>query len=205
MNNFEIEQDFNTAIINHLKTVGLYGNGTLAQFQTYTLCHKQAFMAVQLELTDNISESGILHDTDKLVLYGLGTLTKDEASARHRLYSRHHINKAITNEDLRDCIIDYECARFTKVDKPLNAYNTIMKYTEASYDKLKPTLQGLQIDSPTSIDIKFEKWNRMKNSILAFAFKKNIEVIDRLYNEIKSKGIDNSLIYAYSMDIGYLI
>jgi len=37
-------------------------------------------------------------------------------------------------------IVDWECARFTKSDKPLNAYDTLYKYYPQLEDKILPLL-----------------------------------------------------------------
>lgn len=45
-------------------------------------------------------------------------------------HSKHHVknNFKKSEEDLLDTVIDWECARMTKPDKPLNAYETLMKF-----------------------------------------------------------------------------
>jgi len=42
-------------------------------------------------------------------------------------------------------IIDWECARYTKVDKPLNAYETLMKYYPEEVDNILPILKKLKL------------------------------------------------------------
>ena len=39
----------------------------------------------------------------------------------HRLHMPHHNVKAKTHSDFIQMVIDWECARYTKPDKPLNA------------------------------------------------------------------------------------
>ena len=48
----------------------------------------------------------------------------------HRKMNRHHVKNNLkkTTNDLIETIIDWECARLTKPDKPLNAYDTLMKF-----------------------------------------------------------------------------
>lgn len=43
-------------------------------------------------------------------------------------------------------VIDWECARYTKPDKPLNAYDTLYKYYPELEDKILPILKELKID-----------------------------------------------------------
>lgn len=138
---------FNNEILHTLEQLGLCNENR--EYQIYTLNHKQAFMALEQKLRGQITLSGILHDVDKLVLYGL--MPKEEASALHRKYAYHHINNCETARDLEDCVIDYECARFTKADKPLNAYNTIFKYCPNQYERLKPALDKFRLNNRTNI------------------------------------------------------
>ena len=51
-------------------------------------------------------------------------------------------------------IIDWECARYTKPDKPLNAYDTLYKYYPQLEEKILPILKELKIDKSKFKDIK---------------------------------------------------
>ena len=61
----------------------------------------------------------------------------------HRKHARHHIDKAITHADFVQAVIDWECARFTKPDKPLNARQTLDKFYSSHADKFLPILEEL--------------------------------------------------------------
>ena len=107
----------------------------------YTWQHKKAYLKVEKELTSKNTLSGYLHDLDKILMYIL-FIPKDTVSNIHRKISSHHErNNKIKN--LKEAIIDWECARFTKLDKPLNARETYHKYynnvkgVEEALDKLK--------------------------------------------------------------------
>lgn len=76
------------------------------------------------------------HDIDKLVnifLYG-----NDKAKKLHKTQGHH---APITKSDYQEAIMDWECARITKPDKPLNAFDTYFAYykgnpvTDAGYEK----------------------------------------------------------------------
>lgn len=177
-------------IMAKLANLGLCDNGN-TDYQLYTIKHKQAFVAVELSLIGCTTESGISHDIEKLITYGL--MDKKEASKLHRKYAKHHIKNCKTEDDLRDCIIDYECARFTKPDKPKNAYNTIMEYCPEMYDKLKPTLVEFRINNSTNNDIDFRLWNQTNRYITEYMLRKNIDSITRLYKEIQNKGIEEAV------------
>lgn len=65
------------------------------------------------------------HDLDKIILYPL--LGKKLTHKIHRAWSGHHYH----NGDIKnkfEAALDWECARRTKPDKPLDAYDTWKKY-----------------------------------------------------------------------------
>lgn len=110
----------------------------------YTLKHRVAFRMVEKQLYGKISIRGWLHDLDKVFLYTL--LGKEKTSKLHKKYARHHKNSARTKADFKEMVIDWECARYTKPDKPLNAYDTLYKYYPELEDKILPILKELKID-----------------------------------------------------------
>lgn len=97
----------------------------------YTLRHKKAFLKVEKQLTGKNTLRGYLHDSDKLLLYLFGFwMNVKDIHKFHRKINRHHVKNNLkkTTNDLIETIIDWECARLTKPDKPLNAYDTLMKF-----------------------------------------------------------------------------
>lgn len=91
--------------------------------------HKKAFLKVERQLVGKNTFKGFRHDVDKIFLYLFCFWMDVEKIHRyHQQYSTHHVkNDLIKNEpDLLETIIDWECARFTKPDKQLNAYETLM-------------------------------------------------------------------------------
>lgn len=89
----------------------------------YTCRHKKAFLKVEKELLGRVSLRGLMHDIDKVFLYMI--FNKQKAHNIHRKYARHHINNMKTENDKIHGIIDWECARYTKPDKPLSAIEFI--------------------------------------------------------------------------------
>lgn len=89
----------------------------------YTLRHKIAFLRVEKQLLGRNSLRGILHDLDKVFLYLF--LEKEYVNKIHRK-RRHHSPR--TEKDLLEMMIDWECARYTKPDKQLNAEETLYKF-----------------------------------------------------------------------------
>ena len=71
------------------------------------------------------------HDMDKLIMYQF--LEKEDASRIHQQISEHHMTNNVKKDwyDKLEAVIDYESSGYTKTDKPLNAYDTIMRYKEA--------------------------------------------------------------------------
>ena len=109
----------------------------------YTWKHKIAFLRVEKIVLGKNTIRGYLHDTEKIFLYLF--LPKKTVSRIHRKISRHHVNRAKTTSDFLQMMIDWECARFTKADKPLDAYETLYKYYPQLEDIMIPLLQGYRI------------------------------------------------------------
>ena len=87
----------------------------------YTLAHRKALQKIAKEH----GYSYPFHDLDKIFLYPI--LGKHYTQLIHRAWSSHHYR----NLDIKDKVqaaFDWECARFTKPDKPLDAYETWKKY-----------------------------------------------------------------------------
>ena len=73
----------------------------------------------------------LFHDLDKLFMYiFLGFIGIKKISNIHRKYVKHHLSlgKRFTSDNVLEAVLDWESARFTKPDKPLNAWNTCLKY-----------------------------------------------------------------------------
>lgn len=109
----------------------------------YTLDHRKAFRQVEKDLFGKVSLRGYFHDLDKVFLYFL--FGKDITSKIHRNFSHHHIKCAKSEKDYKEMVVDWECARFTKPDKPLNAYDTLYKYYPQIESKILPILVDLDI------------------------------------------------------------
>lgn len=107
----------------------------------YTVQHRKAFRKVYKELTGKLTLSAWLHDLDKVFLKVF--LDGDTVSKLHRSYSRHHEAKARTYNDRVNMVIDWECARITKPDKPLNARQTLDKYYPHLKDVMLPVIEDL--------------------------------------------------------------
>ena len=86
-----------------------------------------------------------LHDLDKLFMYLF--YEKESASDIHRDMISHHQNSIPkTKLDYMEMVLDWESARYTKPDKPLNAYDTLIKYYPDMEDNILPILKSIGID-----------------------------------------------------------
>lgn len=95
----------------------------------YTYRHRRAFEYCARKLIKDPALLGEMlrrarvHDMDKMILYLF--LDQKEAQERHVMTKPHHLENQLprTYEDYVETVIDYECAPYTKPDKPLNAYD----------------------------------------------------------------------------------
>jgi len=95
----------------------------------YILSHIWAMYKIQLKYIGYIKFP--FHDLDKLFMYiFLGFIGIKKISKIHRKYVKHHLSlgKRFTSDNVLEAVLDWESARFTKPDKPLNAWNTCLKY-----------------------------------------------------------------------------
>lgn len=75
------------------------------------------------------------HDMDKLIMMLL-FIPDRWISKMHRMFSWHHPKNVIGWLRLSEAVFDWESARFTKPDKPLNARETCIKYYPSLKDKV---------------------------------------------------------------------
>lgn len=106
----------------------------------YTLAHRKSFREVEKRLLGHNTLRSLFHDLDKVFLYLFFDYKK--VHNFHRKHTRHH-NKAKTNTDFIQMVIDWECARYTKPDKPLNARDTLYTFYPELEDKILPILNKL--------------------------------------------------------------
>ncbi len=115
--------------------------GSMKNFNwcVYTYRHRKAFMYVAEKIIpDEALKKEILyraevHDVDKLLLYLF--FDQKEVQDWHVLHQPHHLESGLGKSyvDLAETVIDYECAPYTKPDKPLNAYDFVHKLISLGY------------------------------------------------------------------------
>ena len=116
----------------------------------YTYKHRKVVMLLakkyfsdNLELIERIE----LHDLDKLFMYLF--YDKKTVSRMHRDLSKHHENDLEKDYlDYIEMMLDWESARYTKPDKPLNAYDTLINFYTNMTEKILPILKEMGIDKP---------------------------------------------------------
>lgn len=77
-----------------------------------------------------------------MLLLGVGA---DKASELHRKLVSHHDESAVGIEALTEMVIDWEAARFTKPDKPLNARETMEKFYPSMTGRISPILDRIHL------------------------------------------------------------
>lgn len=160
----------------------------------YTLEHKLAIMALSYEFFGYVSKRIILHDTEKLVLYTI--MDPKSAHNLHRSYSIHHSENflqggseaAIMNR--MEAIFDYECSRYTKPDKPLNAYETIKKYYPSDYNDQENILRKFGICSSENRDCDFKNWDCVSGLYIPLFKELTVSTIKSLKSSFSNTPID---------------
>ena len=116
----------------------------------YTYKHRKVVMLLaQKYFSENteLLERIQYHDLDKLFMYLF--YEKEDASNIHRDLMSHHQNKIVKDKlDYMEMVLDWESARYTKPDKPLNAYDTLYRFYPGLEEHILPILKELGIDKP---------------------------------------------------------
>lgn len=115
----------------------------------YTWNHYLAFMKVQKYVFGYYKYK--FHDWDKLMMYiFLPFINIKKISKIHQKINKHHpiyfknkekILKKSDKVNWEEAIIDWECARYTKPDKPLNARDTLYKFYPEYISIVEPILR----------------------------------------------------------------
>lgn len=128
----------------------------------YTYKHRKAFEYCvrkyirEPALREEMLRRAEVHDMDKMVMYQ--HMDQKAAQEMHSKSQPHHLENDLprTYEDYVETVIDYECAPYTKPDKPLNAYDftcLLMDWKaldEETGNKLISIMEELGIANSTS-------------------------------------------------------
>ena len=86
------------------------------------------------------------HDLDKIVMYiffpFLGTKVIQKI---HTRFAKHHLRKYKKHMNFDEAILDWESARFTKPDKPMDAWETYQKLFTDFSDDLLPIFEKFNL------------------------------------------------------------
>lgn len=150
------------------------------EYCKYTYIHRKIVMAlVEKYVTNEIDKKEMIkraeaHDMDKMVTY----LFYDKISCvkMHRENNAHHLENNLPRLylDYLEAIFDWESARYSKPDKPLNAYQTLYKYYPNYENEILPILKDFKLDS---------EFIEMDNDILKMAQKLQDEVTEEMILE----------------------
>ena len=131
----------------------------------YTFMHRRAIRFIldtyfpDHPMYDDLDYRAEIHDLDKCLFLALGG-DKKLASQYHRDNSPHHMetNSNPSNLDMMEAIIDYESAGFTKSDKPLNAYDTVIAWNKPHGDALIDIMSQYDMDKSYEINPSNTDW-----------------------------------------------
>ena len=158
----------------------------------YTYKHRKVVLFLAKLYFDNedLMEQVKKHDLDKMYL--LLFCEKKDINKFHRNISSHHDNDIPKTElDYMEMVLDWESARYTKADKPLNAFDTMNKYYPHLKEKILPILSELKLDYSTFEKDKFvAQYVKTLDTITIDDIRK--ELIDYIYYLIPSEKQDDN-------------
>ena len=149
----------------------------------YTYKHRKVVMFLGKKYMNNkeLLERLEKHDLDKMYLLLL--YQKNELEGVHSSIARHHDNgKEKDYLNYVEMVLDWESARYTKPDKPLNAYDTLYKYYPHLEKEILPILKEFNIaksNLPMEKDV-VEYVKTLDNANEKDVKKELIEYINRL-------------------------
>ena len=118
------------------------------EYCAYTYRHREVIKDEKTK--EKMLRRAEYHDLDKLVLYQF--LEHEESHNYHRQTQPHHMENNLEKSyyDKLEAILDYESAGYTKPDKPLNAWDFLMKrpdkFKKDEYEDLLQICRDLGID-----------------------------------------------------------
>ena len=135
----------------------------------YTLLHRRAIKAIidiycPDDYKNELYERQKDHDMDKVVMNLIGVPFEDIKKI-HRLHNTHHYNEgnAYTKADYIEMIIDWESARYTKDDKPFNAYDTLVKFYPNLTNEIAPILKEMNLYTEDNTKNEEVNWYKCVN------------------------------------------
>ena len=134
------------------------------EYIKYTIKHNKAInmLAEKMGIDASILKRIRYHDMDKALNY----LIKSAITAHkeHVTNASHHLESHVERQisDYIEMVLDWESARYTKEDKPLNAFQTLNKYYSEHKTCIKPILERLNLNKDSCAMIP-EIYAKLKN------------------------------------------
>jgi hypothetical protein len=148
----------------------------------YTYLHRQAIFTLAEKLGIDATPY-LTHDTEKYFMYLW--LEEDVTRECHRILNRHHDydkGVAIDRETLLEMMLDWESARFSKPDKPRNAYDTLYKWMPVEmHEPMAALLKEYNLYYPTNeAGITTEEYKKQSEAITPAMIAAEIEKLKDL-------------------------
>lgn len=138
---------FNNLVLSG-KAVESIANSDNYKHIVYTYIHRQEIFKLGDRLGIAAREIYRTHDVDKMISYIY--MPKPEVHEMHIALSEHHNRETKDSNALVEMMLDWESARFTKPDKPLNAYDTLRKFYKPMEPVMMPILMAYNLNRPTN-------------------------------------------------------
>lgn len=113
-------------------------NCPLLDDMKYTYLHRREMARIAGELGIDWNQYRF-HDCDKMVMMLFHT--DEDLTKEHRSTQPHHHHNTTNMKALVEMMLDWESARFTKPDKPLNALGTLNVWYSRMKDRMMPVLE----------------------------------------------------------------
>lgn len=112
----------------------------------YTYKHRKIVYYLGKKYSNNKALLKQLEDHDLDKMFMLLFYDKDIVKEVHRKTSRHHDNDLEKSKlDYMEMVLDWESARYSKPDKPLNAYDTLNMFYSHLENEILPILKEFNI------------------------------------------------------------
>lgn len=128
----------------------------------YAYLHRQKVLELAKQYGID-SEGFKYHDCDKIAMalfYDDETLTQE-----HRRTQAHHDHNATDENVLLEMMLDWESARYTTPDKPLNACACLYEDFPDMVDKMLPVLKKYRLDEPHCGAISQENFEKLMETV----------------------------------------
>lgn len=106
-----------------------------------TILHIEAIKKLEHDLGIEHLQISKYHDLDKLAFYYV--LSVEDAHNLHTNIQKHHDPLCTDYKTSVEKVLDWESAHLTKPDKPLSAYETLLKYKPDEIPVIEPVLRDL--------------------------------------------------------------